>query len=104
MKPANIPPELLPAARSAAIAYLEAQGYPGEAALIKKGEGDDFLEVRIAAFALNLQSERLAVLEAALGIYARKDFWRPDEAGLIPAESDDGRVARDALAGRAIDY
>jgi len=41
-------PERLAAARAAAAEYLRAQGYAQEGALVAAGDGDDFLEVRIA--------------------------------------------------------
>lgn len=93
---------LIEQARAAAIQYLTKQGYPKDADYIRRGAGDDFPEVKVAAFALAEQRRRIADLEEALQHYAQHDFWRPDEIGLVPAEADEGRIARAVLKGERL--
>jgi hypothetical protein len=86
-------------ARAVAAAFLEARGRPPLAATVRAGGGDDFDEVAVALAALRGQRRELDRLRAALAVYADPDFWEAGTPEAAQAYYDQGRIARDALAG-----
>jgi hypothetical protein len=87
-------------ARQAAAAVLQRMGRAAEAELVRKGCGDDFLEVRAALLATEQTATRVALLERALHCYADPDFWDAEPCEAMLAYHDRGDVARAALRGR----
>jgi hypothetical protein len=86
-------------ARAIAAAFLEARGRPPLAATVRAGGGDDFDEVAVALAALRGHRREIERLRTALAVYADPDFWEASIAEAMPAYHDQGRIARDALAG-----
>lgn len=86
-------------ARVAAAAWLASTGRLHDAAIVEAGGGDDFPEVRLAAFLLGRSTGDRTRLESALRCYADPEFWDADIPEATLAFYDQGEIARLALAG-----
>jgi len=86
-------------ARAVAAAFLQARGRPPLAETVLAGGGDDFDEVAVALAALRGQRRELERLRTALAVYAEPGFWEASIPEAAQAYYDQGRIARDALAG-----
>jgi len=87
-------------ARGFAAEVLAAGGRDDLADMIRRGDGDDFPEVRAAMAALGGLSDRLGQHAEALRVYADPGFWDDDLPGGSLACHDKGEVARNVLTGR----
>ncbi|MDE8650727.1 hypothetical protein [Novosphingobium album (ex Liu et al. 2023)] len=97
--PAPAPPELAEA-RGFAAALLRRNGRADLAAMVLRGDGDDFPEVEAARAVTLGHAARLARLEEALRLYADPDFWEDSHGAGSLATHDAGEMARNVLAGR----
>jgi hypothetical protein len=82
-------------ARRIAGNYLSTRGYGKEAEMVRHGAGDDFVEVRVALHLIDQEEQETRRYRTALELYAEPEFWDYGSA-----DEDQGRLARDALAGR----
>ena len=73
---------------------------PDLAAMVIRGDGDDFPEVSAALSLLQRHSDQLARQEQALRCYADDTFWDDELPGGSLALHDKGEMARNVLAGR----
>lgn len=89
-------------ARRVAADLLDRMDRPQDAAIVRAGGGDDFVEVRAALAALSTVATRLRHWEQALRCYADTSFWEGDGHNACLALHDAGDMARAALAGRAL--
>ena len=93
---------MLPDARRTAASYLIAAGRADDANTVLAGNGDDYVEVRVALQALTETALRVGRAERALATYADQTFWEADCAEASLAFYDQGEIARSALAGKEL--
>lgn len=91
-------------ARDAAADLVAGRGYTTEAAMIRRGDGDDFTEVQLALRLSRHRDRRMQLYEQALSFYSDDDFWNEDLPGGALVHADKGLAARCALSDKPMPF